>query len=71
MAVVNSYILFLEHTANNPNDIERPAGYSQCHFRDELVRQICEFDEYGDPPPPLFILVVGQGLHVHPHLPCL
>ena len=54
MAVVNSYILFLEHKANNPNDIERPAGYSQCHFRDELVRQICEFDEYGDPRPPLY-----------------
>ena len=50
MAVVNSYILFLEHKANNPNEIERPAGYNQCDFRDELVRQICDFDEYGDPP---------------------
>ena len=44
---------FLEHQAKNPKELERPAGYNQCDFRDELVRQICEFDEYGDPPPPL------------------
>ena len=50
MAVVNSYILFLEHKANNPDHIERPAGYTQCDFRDELVPQICGFEEYGDPP---------------------
>ena len=50
IAVVNSYILFLEHKAENPNDIKRPKGYSQCDFRDELVCQICGFDEYGDPP---------------------
>ena len=50
MAVVNSYILFLEHQANNPKELERPAGYNQCDFRDELVRQICDFDEYGDSP---------------------
>jgi len=54
MAVVNSYILFLEHKAKNPNELERPAGYNQCDFRDELVRQICGFDEYGDPPPPFY-----------------
>ena len=50
IAVVNSYILFLDHQARFPDELERPAGYSQCDFRDELVRQICDFDEYGDPP---------------------
>ena len=50
MAVVNSYILFLEHMANYPDEIERPAGYTQCDFRDELVREICGLPEYGDPP---------------------
>ena len=50
IAVVNSYILFLEHQAKNPDDIKRPRGYNQCDFRDEIVRQICNFDEYGDPP---------------------
>ena len=49
IAVVNSYILFLDHKARHP-EIKRPAGYNQCDFRDELVRQICGFDEYGDPP---------------------
>ena len=50
IAVVNSYILFLEHQAKNPDDLKRPRGYNQCDFRDEIVRQICNFDEYGDPP---------------------
>ena len=50
IAVVNSYILFLEHQAKNPDDLKRPKGYNQCDFRDELVRQICGFEEYGDPP---------------------
>ena len=48
--MVNSYILFLEHKAKNPDQIERPAGYTQCDFRDKLVREICGFEEYGDPP---------------------
>ena len=64
IAVVNSYILFLEHKANNPNDIKRPKGYSQCDFRDALVRQICGFDEYGDPPPPPSITQGGPWLHL-------
>ena len=49
IAVVNSYILFLDHKARHP-EIKRPAGYNQCDFRDELARQICHFVEYGDPP---------------------
>ena len=49
IAVVNSFILFQAHRAGRP-EIERPAGYSQCDFRDEIVREICGFLEYGDPP---------------------
>ena len=49
IAVLNSYSLFLEHKAKNPDQIERPAGYTHCDFRDELVRQICGFEEYNDP----------------------
>ena len=49
IAVVNSFILFSEHRAMHP-EIESPAGYSQCDFRDEIVRIICNFPEYGDPP---------------------
>ena len=49
IAVVNSFILFSEHMAKY-GEIERPAGYSQCDFRDEIGREICGFPEYGDPP---------------------
>ena len=49
IAVVNSFILFSEHRAMHP-EIESPAGYSQCDFPDEIVREICNFPEYGDPP---------------------
>ena len=52
MAVVNSYILFLEHQAQFPDneDLRRPGSYSRFEFREEIVRQICGFSEYGDPP---------------------
>ena len=49
LAVVNSFILFSEHRATHP-EIESPAGYSQSDFRDEIVLEMCNFPEYGDPP---------------------
>ena len=49
IAVVNSFILFQAHRAEHTG-IQRPAGYSQCDFRDEIVRNICGFSEYDDPP---------------------
>ena len=49
IAVVNSFILFQAHGAEH-TEIERPAGYSQCDFCDEIVWEICGFEEYGDPP---------------------
>ena len=49
IAVVNSFILFQAHRAEHP-EIKRPAGYSQCDFRDEIIREICGFEEYADPP---------------------
>ena len=45
IAVVSSFILFQAHRAEH-TEIERPAGY----FRDKIVREICGFEEYGDPP---------------------
>ena len=47
IAVVNSFILFQAQRADN-TEIERLAGYSQSDFRDEIVREICGFEEYGD-----------------------
>ena len=49
IALVNSFILFQAHRAEH-TEIKRPAGYSQCDFCDEIVREICGLEEYGDPP---------------------
>ena len=46
--MVDSFILFQAHRAEH-TEIVKPAGYSQCDFRDEIVREICGFEEYGDP----------------------
>ena len=69
IAVVNSFILFQARRAEH-TEIERPAGFSQCDFRDEIVQEICGFEGYGDPPsynsgrqraqPPEF-----ETVHVH------
>ena len=38
-AVVNSFILFQAHRAEH-TEIVRPAGYSQCHFREIIKRKL-------------------------------
>ena len=52
IAVVNSFILFKEHQANNPDEeaLHRPNDYSLSSFREEIVRQLCGFEEYDQPP---------------------
>ena len=51
IAIVNGFLLFSEHRADCDDEaLERSRGYSIVDFREALVRQICEFDEYGDPP---------------------
>jgi hypothetical protein len=41
IAIVNSYILFKQHRANNPNveALRRPKSYSLLDYKEELVRQ--------------------------------
>lgn len=53
IAVVNSYILFREHQAKFPDneDLHRTADYSLAHFREEIVRNICDLPEYSYQPP--------------------
>ena len=48
IAVVNSFILFKEHQAKFPDNeaLHRSADYSLAQFREELVRQLCDFPEY-------------------------
>ena len=52
IAVVNSFLLFREHQSKFPDNagLKRTADYSQAHFREEIVRNICGFEEYMDPP---------------------
>ncbi|XP_048575717.1 piggyBac transposable element-derived protein 4-like [Nematostella vectensis] len=52
IAVVNSYILFQLHRAQNPDNtaLYRPKKYSVAEFREELVRQLVGLEEFGPPP---------------------
>ena len=52
IAVVNSFILFREHQQKNPDNpaLKRISEYSQGDFREEIIRGICGFPDYYDPP---------------------
>ena len=62
VAVVNSFILFKAHQKQFPDKeaLRRPSSYDLVKFREEIVRQLCGFLEYGNspllssplPPPP-------------------
>ena len=52
IAVVNSYILFQEYRTNCPDEsaLKQPPTYSLVNFREEVLRGLCGFPEYGPPP---------------------
>ena len=52
IGVVNSFILFREHQRNNPDNpaLRRTSEYSLGDFREELIRGICGFLDYDNPP---------------------
>ena len=52
VAVVNSFILFQEHRRKFPNNeaLKRPAKYSLAAYREELVRNLCDFPVTDYPP---------------------
>ena len=52
IAVVNSFLLFQKYrTQNNDKEaLHRSRSYSVVDFREALVRQICGWPEYDDPP---------------------
>ena len=52
IAIVNSFILFKEHQAKNPDNeaLHRTRDYSLSSFQEEIVRQLCNFPDYDEPP---------------------
>ena len=52
IAIVNGFILFRQHQAAFPDDeaLKRPSNYSIGNFREEVIRKICDFPEYAEPP---------------------
>ena len=52
IAVVNSFILFKEHQAKNPDNeaLHRTRDYALSSFRKEIVCQLCNLPDYDEPP---------------------
>ena len=52
IAIVNSFLLFQQYRAQNPEveALHRMKSYSIANFREALVRQICNWSEYDNPP---------------------
>ena len=52
ISVVNSFILFKDYQKANPHIqlLKRDSNYSLLDFREELVRDIMEFEKYENPP---------------------
>ena len=52
IATVNSFILFQAHRKQFPNQLslQRPSCYSLLEFREELVREILQLEEFAKPP---------------------
>ena len=52
-ATINSSINMKEYRCKNRGVSPRPAGSSQCNFRENLVRQLCGFEQFDSPPTPV------------------
>ena len=52
IAVVNGFLPFLKHRQEHLEEkgLQRSSTYSIFEFRKALIRQICGWEEYDDPP---------------------
>ena len=52
IATVNSFLLFQAHRKQFPDQLslQRPSCYSLLEFREELVREILQLEEFAKPP---------------------
>ena len=62
IAATNGFILFRDYQAAHPEigALQRQSGFSFVDFREELVRQLCGFDEYDLPPVDVRVRPPGQ-----------
>ena len=69
ISVVNSFILFKEYQKANPyiQLLKRDSNYSLLDFREELVRDIMEFEKYENPP--VFKFVRETTVFTSEHIP--
>ena len=53
IAVVNSFLIFQKYRMEHADveGLQRRSGYSVVDFWEALVRQICGWPEFDDPPP--------------------
>ena len=67
-SIVNSVVTHTNSYAQEKVFSGQGSSYTQSDgsWQDVTANEIRRFIA----PPPLFVLVVGQGLHVHPHLHC-
>ena len=50
ISVINSYKLFQAYRSSHPDVLQRQQRYSQCEFRENLIRQLCEIGDDEVPP---------------------
>ena len=69
IASVNSFILFQEHRKSNRGKVSlhRPGRYSILEFREEIIRNIVDLDEYANPP--IYKVVKDIGVYTSVHNP--
>ena len=71
IAVVNSLIIFQCHRHQNPDDelLKRSVRYATINFREELIKNLAGFQEYGVPDmdmrrPPVVKLSTYETVHI-------
>ena len=73
MAIANGFILFREYRERSPDDeaLQRSRNYTRGKFRAEILRDFCNFPEYGSPPLYTATQPAPMGEFDTIHMPCI
>ena len=72
IAIVNGFIIFQNYRASNPQNelLARPRSYSMLDFREAVIRQLADLEEYADPPVyKSFVPPAPNNIYATEHLP--